>query len=62
MATKLHCDICNAEHKFYSTFTEVRIASGDPQLADTRMDICPSCKRKLNKYIKSIKKEEKNGY
>lgn len=62
MATRLHCDICGAEHKLFSNFTEVYIKSGNPQLADTRMDICSSCKRKLNKYIKSIKKEEKNGY
>lgn len=58
MATRLHCDICDREPGLFLDFTVVRIGSGDPHLEDTRMDICSSCKRKLNKYIKTLKKEK----
>ena len=60
MATKICCDICGKEHTFFSNFTQVYTKNDNPEFEDIRMDICSSCKRRLNKYIKSIKKEKKN--
>ena len=65
MAIKIVCDICGEEVGLISAFAfrpfqEVYIKCNNPELADTRMDICYPCKRRLNKYVKNLKKEKNN--